>query len=88
MNFIKLYTKIILQIFFFISIFNILNAKNLDKFNKAEKISNYFSGILSFDDNDYVRSYRYLNKLDGLEKNHRPYSKLYPYSLINLERVE
>ena len=88
MNLIKLYTKIILQIFFFISIFNILNAKNLDKFNKAEKISNYFSGILSFDDNDYVRSYRYLNKLDGLEKNHRPYSKLYQYSLINLERVE
>ena len=88
MNFIKLYTKIILQIFFFISIFSILNAKNLDKFNKAEKISNYFSGILSFDDNDYVRSYRYLNKLDGLEKNHRPYSKLYQYSLINLERVE
>ena len=88
MNLIRSYIKIILQIFFFISIFNTINAKNSDKFYEADKISNYFSGTLSFYDNDYARSYRYFNKLDGLGNNHYRYSKLYQYSLINLERVK
>ena len=61
MNLIRSYIKIILQIFFFISIFNTINAKNSDKFYEADKISNYFSGTLSFYDNDYARSYRYFN---------------------------
>ena len=56
------------------------------KYQDADKISKYFSGILSFNDNKYANSYDYLRTLEGLEDNHLTYSKLYQYSLINLEK--
>ena len=81
-----IYFKFILKIFFFICIFNHTQAKTSDNLNKAKKISNYFSGIVSLNDNDYANSYRFLKQLDGLEKNHFPFSRNYQYSLINSER--
>ena len=85
MNFFKKLTKITTQILFvivFIS-FSTLNAKNLDKFNNADSISNYFSGILLLNQSKYQYSFNYLKKLDGLEKIHKNYSKNYLYSLVN-----
>ena len=85
MNFFKKLTKITTQILFvivFIS-FSTLNAKNLDKFNNADSISNYFSGILLLNQSKYQDSFNYLKKLDGLEKIHKNYSKNYLYSLVN-----
>ena len=80
------YSKFIFKIFFFISIINNTQAKNLDKFYNSDKISSYFSGIISLYDNEYANSYNYLRALDGLEDNHLTYSKLYQYSLINIEK--
>jgi len=86
MNIFKLSIKLISQIFFVIIFFSTLNAKNLDKFNEGDYISNYFSGILLLNDNQYNESYKFLKKLDGLEESHINYSSKYLFSLVNLEK--
>ncbi len=63
--------------------FSTLEAKNSDKFNKAENIADYFSGILLLNESKYSESYQYFKKLDGLENNHSNYSRRYIYSLVN-----
>ncbi len=78
--------KFILYLVLFFSTFNLIHAKNLDKYNDSNSISNYFSGILSLNDNEYASSYEYLKKLRGLEDNHSFYSQLYQRSLINLDK--
>ena len=75
--------KIILQIFFVIIILSTSNVKSLDKFDKADLISDYFSGILHLNDNQYDESFKYFKKLNGLEKSHTNYSVKYLYYLIN-----
>jgi len=85
---IKNYIKLILQIFFFISIFNQINAKNLDKYYQEDKISNYFSGIVSLQDSDYINSYKFFKQLNGLENIHSSYSRYYQHSLINLKKFD
>ena len=79
----KLSLKIIGQIIFVIIFFSTLHAKDLDKFNEADQISDYFSGILLLNDNKYDESFKFLKKLNGLEKSHVYYSVKYLYSLIN-----
>jgi tetratricopeptide (TPR) repeat protein len=83
MSIFKLSFKIIGQIIFVIIFFSTLQAKNLDKFNKASNVSNYFSGIILLNDNQYNESFTYLKKLDGLEKSHVNFSIKYLYSLVN-----
>ena len=83
MDIFKLSLKIIGQIIFVIIFFSTLEAKNLDKFNEADRLSDYFSGILLLNDNQYNKSFRFLKKLQGLEKSHTNYSIKYLYSLIN-----
>ncbi len=63
--------------------FSTLQAKNSDKFNKAENISDYFSGIVLLNQSKYDDSAKRLKKLDGLEKSHPSFSTKYLYSLIN-----
>ena len=75
--------KIIVQILFVIIFFSTCPTKALDKFNKADNISDYFSGILLLNDNQYVDSLKHLKKLNGLESNHSNYSIKYLYSLVN-----
>ena len=74
--------KITGHIFFVITIifFSTLHAKNIDKFNKANNIANYFSGILLLNESKYAESYEFLKKLDGLEQSHSSYSSKYLYS--------
>jgi len=83
---IKIPFKLILQIIFFLTIINTIHAKNLNKYYDGDKISKYFSAILSLHDNEYGNSYKYLKELNGLEDSHFTYSKLYQYSLVNLEK--
>ncbi len=75
--------KIIGQILFVIIFLFTTSAKSLDKFNKAERISDYFSGILLLNENQYEKSLEYLKKLNGLENSHVNYSTKYLYSLVN-----
>ena len=80
-QFYKLTNHLVIVIIFIT--FSTLHAKNLDKFEKAESISDYFSGIVSLNQSKYEDSYKYLKKLDGLEKSHSTYSSKYLYSLVN-----
>ena len=57
--------------------FSTLQAKNFEKYNKADNISDYFSGILLLNDSKYDDSQKYLKKLDGLEQSHNNFSLRY-----------
>ncbi len=83
MSIFKLSLKIIGQIIFVIIFFSTLEAKNSDKFNEADKVSDYFSGILLLNENQYDKSLNFLKKLNGLEESHINYSIKYLYSLVN-----
>jgi len=83
MDIYKLSLKIIGQITIVIIFFSTLQAKNLDKFSEAEHVSNYFSGLLLFNENQYNESFKFFKKLNGLEKSHINYSTKYLYSLVN-----
>ena len=84
MNIFKYSLKITTQILFVIIFFSTLQAKNLDKFNTSGYISDYFSGILLLNNNNYEESYKFLKGLNGLESNHSNYSSKYLFSLVNL----
>ena len=83
MRLFNLLMKSIGQIFFVIIFLSTYPAKSLDKFDRADYISNYFSGILLLNDNQYEDSLRYFKKINGLEKQHINYSIKYLYSLVN-----
>ena len=83
MGIFKLNFKIIGQITFVIIFFSTLEAKNLDKFNEGDRVSDYFSGILLLNDNKYDESFKFLKKLNNLEESHINYSIKYLYVLIN-----
>ena len=75
--------KIILHFLFVIIFLSTTSANSLDKFNKADRISNYFSGILLLNNNQYDDSFNSFKKLNGLEISHENYSKKFLYSLVN-----
>ena len=83
MNLFKLSLKIIGQVIFVIIFFSTLEAKSSNKFNDADNIPDYFSGILLLNDNQYNSSFKYLKKLSGLEEIHTNYYIKYLYSLVN-----
>ena len=55
--------KLIICVLLFLNTFNILTAKNIDKFYDAKDVTNYFSGILAINDTQYQKSYDYLKSL-------------------------
>ena len=59
------------------------HSKSLDNFARADRVSDYFAGILSLNENEYEKSYKFFRKLDGLETSHPDYSAKYLYSLVN-----
>ena len=83
MKIFNIYIKTITSIFFVIIFFSTQSAKALDNFNKANHISNYFSGILLLNENQFEESFNFLKKLNGLEKSHVSYSVKYLNSLVN-----
>ena len=83
MNLFKFGIKLTAQILFVIIFFSTLRAENLSKFNKGNYISDYFSGLLLLNNSNYQKSYKFLDKLNGLEKSHINYSSKYILSLIN-----
>ena len=85
---IKVQFKLLIYLFLFLNTSNIILAKNSDKFSDAEDISNYFSGIISTNDNQYKKSYSYLRLLNNLEDSHYAYSQYYQYSLVTLGKLK
>ncbi len=83
MKILKLFNKTIVTILFVIIFFSTPQVKSLDKFDKAERVSDYFSGIILLNENQYEKSFNFLKKLNGLESSHSNYSIKYLYSLIN-----
>jgi tetratricopeptide (TPR) repeat protein len=79
----RLSLKIIGQIIFVIIFFSTSEAKNLDKFNDGDHVSDYLSGILHLNNNQYNSSFKFLKNLNSLEESHINYSIIYLYSLIN-----
>ena len=81
----KIFFKIIAPIIFVITFifFSTLEAKNLEKYNKANYVSDYFSGILLLNQSKYNDSSNYLKKLDGLEGSHSNFSSKYIFALVN-----
>ena len=75
--------QIIGQFLFVIIFLLTTSAKSLDKFDRADRVSDYFSGILLLNENQYENSLKYLKNLNGLEVKHVNYSIKYLYSLIN-----
>ena len=80
--------KLIICFFLFLNTSNIVLAKSLDKFSNSKDVSNYFSGILAVNDNQYEKSYTHLRSLKNLEEGHYNYSKYYLYSLIALNKFK
>ena len=76
-------SKIIGRFLFVIIFLSTSQVKSLDKFDKAEQLSNYFSGTLLLSQNEYEDSLRYFKKLNGLESSHINFSVKYLYSLVN-----
>ena len=84
----KILLKLTLQVMFVIIFFSTVEAKNPDNLAKGKNISNYFSGILSLNSNQYDDAYRYFNKLNNLERDHLSFSKKQLYTLVNLGKIE
>ena len=83
MKIFNLYNKTIISILFVITFFSTSSIKALDKFNQADRVSDYFSGVLLLNENQYEKSFDFLKKLNGLETSHANYSVKYLYSLVN-----
>ena len=78
--------KTLVYTFFLLGIINLSYARTPEYNYNAKNISNYFSAIVSFNNFDYEKSEKFLNKLDGIEENNKIYSKKLLHSLINLEK--
>ena len=77
-------SRITLYTFIFLGAFNLSYSKNLEFNYDAKNISNYFSGLVSFDDFDYQSSQRYFKNLNNFKGSDTGYSSKFIQSLINL----
>ena len=75
MKIFNLNKKITASILIVIIFLSTPSVKSLDKFNKADSFSDYFSGILLLNENQYEKSFNFLKKLNGLEVSHPNYTK-------------
>ena len=85
-NFFNL-NKLILQIFFLYIVLLTGPGDSMEKYYRGNSVSNYFSGILSLQDNKYKESYNFLKKLENLEDNHFKYSRSFLETLVNNSKI-
>ena len=88
MNILNIFNKIIASILFVIIFLFTSPAKSLDKFNKADRVSDYFTGILLLSENQYEKSFNFFKRLNGLETSHLNYPIKYLYSLVNSGNIK
>ena len=60
---------------------------SLEKYYDGDSVSNYFSGIVSLQDNKYKDSYNFFKNLNNLEDSHFKYSISYIETLINNSKI-
>ena len=60
---------------------------SFEKHYKGDSVSNYFSGIISLKDNNYVESYNFFKSLNNLEDKHSFYSKSFIETLVNNSKI-
>ena len=76
-------TLFVTKITFLFLIFPTISS---EKTYKAKDLSSYLSGVISLNENDYERSYKFFKNVNGLEKDHYTFSQIYLYSLINFDK--
>ena len=79
--------KLILQTLFLYIFLLTGSSIGFEKYYRGDSVSNYFSGIISLQDNKYKESYNFLKTLDDLEDNHSKYSNSYIETLINNSKI-
>ncbi len=77
--------KTLLYMFIFLNIFNSAFSKTTEYNYNVKNISNYFSGLISFDRIDYKNSQKFFKKLDNFEEHSSNYSSKLLQSLVNTE---
>ena len=78
--------KYLIYLLLLLIIVNFAHTKDIDKFLNENDITNYFSGIVAINENQYQDSYYYLKDLNSLEQSHYNYSQYFQYSLITLKK--
>ena len=78
--------KYLIYLLLILNIVNFAHTKDIDKFLNENDITNYFSGIVAINENQYQDSYYYLKDLNNLEQSHYNYSQYFQYSLITLKK--
>ena len=78
--------KYLIYLLLLLNIVNFAHTKDIDKFLNENDITNYFSGIVAINENQYQDSYYYLKDLNNLEQSHYNYSQYFQYSLITLKK--
>ncbi len=78
--------KILLYTFIFLGICNFSYSKTRDFNYDAKNISNYFLGLVSFNNFDYTDSHKFFKKLNNFESTNKNYSSKLIQSLVNLEK--
>ena len=85
-KFFKLNKLIFQTLFLYIFLFT-SSSMSLEKYYKGEALSNYFSGVISLQDNKYRDSYEFFKTLENLEDNHSKFSNSYIEALINNSKI-
>ena len=80
--------RIILYTLILLGVFNSSYSKTNNFNYDARNISNYFSGLVSFDDFEYQDSEKFFKKIDNFEKIQNKYSSKLIQSLVNLEKFK
>lgn len=78
--------KYLIYLLLLLNIVNFAHTKDIDKFLNENDITNYFSGIVAINENQYQDSFYYLKDLNNLEQSHYNYSQYFQYSLITLKK--
>ena len=78
--------KYLIYLLLLLNIVNFAHTKDIDKLLNENDITNYFSGIVAINENQYQDSYYYLKDLNNLEQSHYNYSQYFQYSLITLKK--
>ena len=88
MIYLKKGIKLILFFIFYLSISEIVLAKDTKiKYSKGD-IANYFSGIISLNQNYTIEGYNFLNKADSLKNKHYNYNIQFIRSLVLLDKFK